>query len=90
MSVEWDRQKATANLQKHGVDFADAATVLEDAAAATVRELLTGDEDRYLTLGMDALGRLLVVVYTWRGDSVRLISARPASARERRQYGDRT
>ncbi|MCX6549864.1 MAG: BrnT family toxin [Acidobacteria bacterium] len=90
MSVEWDRQKATANLQKHGVDFADAATVLEDDAAATVRELLTGDEDRYLTLGMDALGRLLVVVYTWRGDSVRLISARPASARERRQYGDRT
>ena len=89
MSVAWDSQKAAANLQKHGVDFADAATVLEDDDAVTVRDLLTGDETRYLTLGIDALGRLLVVVYTWRGDSVRLISARPATARERRQYGDR-
>lgn len=83
--VQWDAEKAAANLQKHEVDFADAATVLEDEAALTVPD--DGpDEDRSVTLGMDALGRLLVVVYTWRGDEPRLISARKANRSERRQY----
>jgi uncharacterized DUF497 family protein len=83
--VEWDEEKAAANLRKHGVDFADAATVLSDDFALTV---LVDDpeEDRWLTLGVDALGRLLVVAYTWRDDTVRLISARKATASERRQY----
>ena len=56
----------------------------------TVKDVLSGDEAQYLTLGMDALGRVLVVVYSWREDSVRLISARPATTLERRQYGDHT
>jgi len=90
MSIEWDSRKAAANLQKRGVDFADAATALENDRAVTVKDVLSGDEARYLTLGMDALGRVLVVVYSWREDSVRLISARPATTRERRQYGDHT
>jgi uncharacterized DUF497 family protein len=83
---EWDAKKAAANLQKHGVDFADAATVLHDEQAVTVRDD-EGGEERYVTIGMDALGNVLVVVYTWRGDRPRLISARRAEARERGEYG---
>jgi uncharacterized protein len=84
--VEWDSRKAAANLKKHGVDFADAATVLHDEEAITVRDDEV-DEERYVTIGMDALGSLLVVVYTWRDDRPRLISARQATPQERRQYG---
>lgn len=83
--VEWEPRKAAANVKKHGVDFADAATVLYDERAITIRDD-DEDEERYVTTGMDALGRVLVVVYTWRGDRPRLISARPATAHERRQY----
>jgi len=83
--LEWDEDKAAANLRKHGVDFADAATVLEDEAALTMPDDHP-EEDRWVTLGMDALGRVLVVVYTWREDEPRLISARKASRTERRQY----
>jgi uncharacterized DUF497 family protein len=83
--VEWDREKADANRAKHGVDFADAATVLTDDLALT-RPDSNPDEERFVTLGMDALGRLLVVAYTWKGDEIRLISARKATPSERRQY----
>ncbi|HSB82501.1 MAG TPA: BrnT family toxin [Candidatus Methylomirabilis sp.] len=85
MDFEWDPRKAVANLRKHGIDFADAATVLHDELAVTVPEA-DPDEERFVTMGMDALGRVLVVVFAWRGDRVRLISARRASAPERRQY----
>lgn len=84
--VEWDRDKAATNRSKHGVDFADAATVLSDEFALT-RSDDASDERRFVTLGLDALGRLLVVVFTWRGDEIRLISARRATASERKQYG---
>lgn len=83
--VQWDEDKAAANLRKHGVDFADAAIVLEDEAALTMPDDHP-DEGRWVTLGMDALGRILVVVYTWRDDEPRLISARKATRTERRQY----
>lgn len=83
--VEWDPRKATANLKKHGVDFADAATVLYDDRAITIRDDESGEE-RYVTIGMDALARILVVVYGWRGDRPRLISARSATPQEREQY----
>jgi len=86
VAYEWDAAKARQNLRKHGVDFADAVTVLEDEAALTIRDPFSEQEQRWITLGMDALGRLLVVVYTWRGDRIRLISARLATPRERRQY----
>ncbi len=85
MEFEWDPRKAAANLRKHGIDFADAATVLYDELAITVPNDHP-EEDRFVTLGMDAIGRVLVVVYTWRGDRARLISARHATRRERRQY----
>ena len=85
MDFEWDSRKAVANLRKHGIDFADAATVLHDELAVTVPDA-DPDEERFVTLGIDALGRVLVVVFTWRGGRIRLISARRAGAPERRQY----
>jgi uncharacterized DUF497 family protein len=86
MRVEWDPVKARLNIRKHGVRFADAVAVLEDERALTMLDPRGHEEERWLTVGMDALGRVLVVVYTWRGDSVRLISVRKATARERRSY----
>jgi uncharacterized DUF497 family protein len=82
----WDTTKAKRNLQKHGVDFADAVGVFEDARALTIEDSTSEDEQRWVSIGMDCLGRVLVVVYTWRGDTIRLISARPATPRERQQY----
>lgn len=84
-SVEWDARKAQANLKKHGVAFADAVSALEDERALTIADDHE-DEKRFVTLGMDALGRLLVVVHTYRGEAVRIISARRATARERKEY----
>jgi len=85
MSFKWDPAKAHANLRKHGVDFADAVGALEDPAAVTIDDDASG-EKRFATVGTDFLGRLLVVCWTYRGENVRLISARPAVRSERRQY----
>jgi uncharacterized DUF497 family protein len=85
MMAQWDPEKAAENLDKHGIDFADAATVLTDDHALTLPER-DADEERFVTLGMDALGRVVVVVYTWRGETPRLISARRATRTEQRQY----
>ena len=86
MLVEWDLGKARVNARKHGISFADAVSSLEDEAALTMRDDFAHDEERWVTIGLDALGRILVVVYTWRGETVRLISARRATAREHLQY----
>ena len=86
MESEWDPAKARVNFTKHGVRFADAVMALEDESALTMPDLSSVDEERRITMGLDALGRLLVVVYTWRGESVRLISARTATRREQQQY----
>ena len=88
MAIEWDPRKAASNLRKHGIDFADAVGALEDEHAITVQDPLSAGEVRFVTVGIDALGRLLTVVYTWRGDNLRLISARLATPRERGQYGE--
>lgn len=85
MECEWDAAKARRNRVKHRVDFADAATVLHDDFAITLADD-TSDEERFVTLGLDALGRVLVVIYAWRDHRIRIISARPATARERRTY----
>lgn len=85
--IEWDPGKAKANLEKHGIDFADAATVLDDDLGLTIHDD-SSDEDRYVTVGTDLLGRVLVLAYTWRGERLRVISARKATAGERRQYED--
>jgi len=86
-AFEWDEGKARTNLRKHGADFADATAVFEDEWAVTVKDVITAvDERRYLTIGSDALRRILVVAYTWRGSRIRIVSARRASPAERRQY----
>jgi len=85
VEFEWDAQKARINLREHGIDFADAATVLYDDHAITIVDEHAGEE-RFVSIGLDALGRAVVVVYTWRDDRPRLISARRATPRERRQY----
>ena len=86
MDVVWDPDKAKVNLKKHGVRFADAETVLFDPNALTREDMETEGEQRFVTVGMDALGRILIVVYTYRGEDIRLISARSANRRERMQY----
>jgi hypothetical protein len=86
MGYEWDPEKAKANYRKHGIAFADAVSVFSDESAITIDDD-NPDEERFVTMGMDAFGRVLVVVYTWREDNVRLISARKAVSKEQRQYG---
>lgn len=86
MGYEWDRPKAAANLKQHGVAFADAALSLEDPLGRTVPDPDAGGETRFVTLGADPSGRLLVTVFTPRGNRVRIISSRKASRAERRSY----
>ena len=85
VSHQWDPAKARANRAKHGVDFADAVGVFEDSRAITLDDSYP-DEDRYVTIGLDFLGRILVVAWTWRDEEVRLISARQATRKEARDY----
>jgi uncharacterized protein len=85
MSYQWDPSKERANRIKHGVNFADAIAVLEDDLAITIEDQ-RHEEERFITIGVDAIGQILVVVYTWRGNEVRLISARKADRSERQQY----
>lgn len=88
MEFEWDPKKAEANRRKHGIEFLDAVIVFDDDRGITlVDEHLT--EERFVTFGMDAQGCVLAVAYAIRGDSIRIISARKATARERAQYVDK-
>jgi uncharacterized DUF497 family protein len=86
--VEWDPEKALSNLRKHGIDFAEAVSALEDDLAVTISDNLS-DEERFVTVGMDAFDRILVVVFAWRGERVRIISARKATPQERRTYEEK-
>jgi len=85
VDLEWDPKKAAANLRAHGIDFADAVTALHDEFAITVLDNDSGEE-RFVSVGADALGRVVVIVYTWRRKRIRLISARRANAVERGRY----
>jgi hypothetical protein len=86
VDIEFDPAKARANVRKHRVSFADAEQALRDPFAVTIDDPDAEGEQRFVTLGMDALGRILVIVHTVRGDRVRLISARKASKGEAEQY----
>jgi uncharacterized DUF497 family protein len=86
MEYEWDAAKAAANLRKHKVDFADAVLALEDPLARTVHDPDASGEERYISVGADPTGRLLVTVYTRRKKRIRLLSSRRASPAERRNY----
>jgi hypothetical protein len=86
MQFEWDPDKQRTNLHKHGVELADAVAVFHDLRAVTV-ENEWYREQPYVTAGMDASGRVLVVVYAYgKGDTIRIISARKADPGERKQY----
>ncbi len=86
MDYQWDPDKAASNFGRHSIDFADAVGVFEDEWALTLKEEYVKREERFVTLGADFLGRVLVVVYTFRGEETRLISARVATRKERRVY----
>lgn len=83
--LEFDPAKNLANRRKHGIDLVDVEPVFFDSRALTQEDRDHG-EARFLTLGMDGYGRLLVVCYTWRGDTIRVISARKADPAERKVY----
>ena len=85
MNYQWDDEKAQSNYRKHGIEFADAVSALADDYAITIEDDYP-DEERFVTIGTDAFRRVLVVVFTWRGESIRIISARKATPNERRQY----
>ena len=88
MDFEWDPKKAESNRQKHGVEFLDAVTVFDDDRAITLVDEHP-DEERFVSFGLDAYGRVLAVAYEIRDDSIRIISARKATSRERAQYEDK-
>jgi uncharacterized DUF497 family protein len=85
VNFAWDARKAAANLNKHGVSFEEAATVFGDALAIAIEDAV--DPERTLLLGMSERQRALLVVHTEFDDSmIRIISARRATAHERRRY----
>ncbi|MGA9822339.1 MAG: BrnT family toxin [Desulfobaccales bacterium] len=88
MEFDWDPVKALENLRVHGVDFADAVGVFDNPYLPREDPDAEG-EQRFVTLGMDGLGRVLVVVYTYRPGKIRLISARKATRKEGKEYAQR-
>jgi len=86
VGYEWDPVKATANFRKHGVLFSEAVSVLKMSWPPLFAILDSEGEVRWVTVGMDIVGRLLVVVYMWIGETIRFISARRATPRERQEY----
>lgn len=87
MKFEWDLAKADANERKHGVTFDEASTVFGDELSVTGRDLTHSiGENRSVTIGLSSQGRVLVVSHTDRGAVVRVISARPATRKEKRIY----
>jgi len=87
MKFSWDPKKAAANLEKHGVSFGEASTVFHDALSVTGSDPdHSGEERRFVTFGNSSQGRLLVVAHTDEGETIRIISARLVTRRERRIY----
>jgi uncharacterized protein len=90
MKCEWDKDKATSNQSKHGVSFEEAKTVFDDPLYVDFYDPDHSEyEERYLIVGESNRGRLLIVSYTERGDSMRLISAREVTRTEREVYEER-
>ena len=87
MNCEWDPSKAEINFRKHGVRFTEAQPVfMDDYALSSTDDESSLHEQRFISIGMGMKGRVLVVVYCYRGRKIRIISARPAEAHEREQY----
>ena len=91
LRFEWDPVKAEMNARKHGITFTEASTAFSDPLSLTIPDPDHSErEERFLLLGRSSSGRLLVVTHTERGEAVRIISARAASRRERRDYEEDT
>jgi len=91
MDFEWDPEKATLNRRKHGVSFEEAVTVFYDPLSATFDDADHSiGEQRLITVGFSAQGRLLVVSHTERGEALRIISARRATVQERKKHENET
>ncbi len=87
MAYQWDPEKAEINFRKHGVSFVEASTVFADPLAGSFHDPDHSDEeDRFLTVGRSASDRIIIVSHTYRGDNVRIISARPAAPKEVRAH----
>jgi uncharacterized DUF497 family protein len=84
---EWDDEKADSNLKKHRVGFEEAATIFNDPKIATIPDPdHSEDEDRFVSIGMSVVVRLLTVIHTYRKERIRLISARKATKAEKKKY----
>ncbi|MFL6277410.1 MAG: BrnT family toxin [Blastocatellia bacterium] len=87
LTFEWDEQKAEQNLEKHGLSFQQAAEVFSDPLSAMIPDSTHSErENRLLAIGQSANGQVLLVVFTERGERIRIISARPATRPETRIY----
>ncbi len=86
MQVVWDPRKAASNQRKHGIRFSDAEAVLFDPFALTREDSQARGEQRFVSMGTDSSGRIVVIVYSYRGQTIRLISARTATRSERKNY----
>ena len=86
MSAKFDPKKNAANIQKHGVSLSEGDGVLNDPLALTAEDDSAVGEQRFVTIGMNVFGSLMVVVHTPRGDGVRTISVRKPDPKERRNY----
>ena len=90
LTFEWDEDKSKQNVRKHGVTFEEAKTVFNDPYAITIDDPdHSGNEDRYLDIGLSSKGKLLVVWYTDRNDNIRIIGGRKAIRFERKAYEER-
>lgn len=89
LNFEWDEEKAVENLRKHGVSFEEGIAVFNDPLSISIDDPdHSASEERYIDIGASENGHVLVVSYTERGASVRIISCRKATRKERRQYGE--
>lgn len=86
MSAEFDPKKDAANLKKHGVSLSEGDGVLNDPLALTVEDESAQGEQRFVTIGMNVFGSLMVVAHTPKGEDVRIISVRKPDPKERRNY----
>ncbi len=89
VQYDWDAEKAARNFSKHGISFEEAATVFEDALFVIFADPRHSvEEKRFIIIGETKRQKLLMVAYTERGDRIRIISARKATPRERKSYGE--
>jgi len=87
MNFEWDARKAKVNLRKHGISFEEATTAFRDPLAVTASDLThSSNEHRFVTFGLSSKGKLLTISHTERGESIRIITARQSTKRERKIY----